>query len=408
MTVSPSEKADRADTIDALQQRNRELSILNVIAESLNREIDLNRALHSTLEHVVELFHLRTAWIWLLYDPPRQSPDDDDEDGFYLAATLNLPPALANKPRRMEGWCHCREMYQAGAMSGAANVNVIQCSRLKGLIDGTDGLRYHASVPLYAHGKPLGILNVVSADWRKLSADDLRLLYTVGDLLSIAIERARLFARSTELGMVEERNRLAREIHDTLAQGLSATTLQLETADALLESSADVDHVRQAVQRALNLTRANLEEARRSVLDLRAAPLEGQTLAEAIPALAKELIGSTNLALKVELSGAVRPVPLRIEFGLYRIAQEAITNAIRHASARTLTIHIDLAPQAVELIVADDGIGFDSSRVPHRRFGLIGINERAHLLGGTAELCSAPGIGTTIRVRVPLDTPHAP
>ena len=408
MTISPPNKIDPDNTIGVLQQRNRELSILNVIAESLNREIDLNRALQSTLVHAVELFNLRTAWVWLLYDPRRQSTDEDEEDGFYLAATLNLPPALANKPRRMEGWCHCREMYQAGDMPGAANVNVIQCSRLKGLVNGTDGLRYHASVPLYAHGKPLGILNVVSADWQKLSPDDLRLLYTVGDLLGIAIERARLFARSTELGVVEERNRLAREIHDTLAQGLSATALQLETADALLESSADTLRIRQAVERALNLTRANLDEARRSVLDLRAAPLEGQSLTEAIPKLAKELIGSADLALTVELSGADRPLPLRVEFGLYRIAQEAITNVIRHARAAHLTIRIALTPQAVELVIADDGIGFNSADVSQGRFGLIGINERAYLLGGTAELSSAPREGTTLRVRIPLDSPHAP
>ena len=81
-------------------------------------------------------------------------------------------------------------------------------------------------------------MNVVSPDWRRLSEDDLQLLYTVGDMLSIAVERAQLFARSTRLGAVEERNRLAREIHDTLAQGLTATTLQLESADALLDAGS--------------------------------------------------------------------------------------------------------------------------------------------------------------------------
>ncbi len=100
--------------------------------------------------------------------------------------------------------------------------NVVTCSRLKNLVDGTDGLRYHASIPLYAHGKQLGVLNVASTDWRELSQEDLQLLYTVGDLLGIAVERARLFARSAHLGALEERNRLARELHDTLAQGLTA------------------------------------------------------------------------------------------------------------------------------------------------------------------------------------------
>lgn len=131
-------------------------------------------------------------------------------------------------------------------------------------MDGTDGLRYHASFPLYAHGKELGVLNVASPDWRELSPEDLRLLYSVGDLLSIAVERARLFACSAHLGAVEERNRLAREIQDTLAQGLSAIALNLETADALLEGEADPERVGRAVRQALALTRASLDEARRS------------------------------------------------------------------------------------------------------------------------------------------------
>src|SRR3712207_8488638 len=118
-------------------------------------------------------------------------------------------------------------------------------------------------------------MNVASPDWRSLSPEDLQLLYTAGDLLSIAVERARLFARGTRLGAVEERNRLAREIHDTLAQGLTATALQLESADALLAASSEGAH--EPLHRALSLTRSNLEEARRSVLDLRAAPLEGRS-----------------------------------------------------------------------------------------------------------------------------------
>jgi two-component system NarL family sensor kinase len=129
-----------------------------------------------------------------------------------VAAAQNLPPALANNPQRMEGDCYCLDTFRAGDLEGAANVNVITCTRLKGLVDGTAGLRAHASVPLYAHGKRLGVLNVVSGDWRELSAEELRLLYTVGDLVGIAIERARLFAASTQIGALEERNRLAREI----------------------------------------------------------------------------------------------------------------------------------------------------------------------------------------------------
>src|SRR5690349_11134313 len=212
----PTRPQPETDT-EKLQRRNHELSILNTIAEALSREVDLDRALRITLDQVAELFDLHTGWIWLM-----------DGNKPYMAISQNLPPALANHPDLMNGevYCHCLDTYKRGDLSGAANVNIVTCTRLKGLIDGTDGLRYHASIPLYAHGKKLGMLNVVSKDWDKLSPEDLKLLYTVGDLLSIAIERARLFSQSVEFGAAEERTRIAREIHDTLAQGLTAVALQ--------------------------------------------------------------------------------------------------------------------------------------------------------------------------------------
>jgi two-component system NarL family sensor kinase len=288
-------------------------------------------------------------------------------------------------------------------MEGAANVNVITCSRLWGLVDGTDGLRYHASIPLYAHGKELGVLNVASADWRELSPEDLRLLYTVGDLLSIAVERARLFARSAQLGAAEERNRLAREIHDTLAQGLSAIALHLETADALLEAGADPQRVDQAVRQAMTLTRANLEEARRSVLDLRAAPLEGRALAEALAALAEKWAAQEDLQVDFEAVGGHRPLPVRLEAGLYRIAQEALTNVARHSGARRVTLRLVTTPDQARLSVEDDGRGFDPAQVSAGRYGLVGLNERARLLGGTLRLESSPGAGTRVEVVIPLE-----
>jgi two-component system NarL family sensor kinase len=302
----------------------------------------------------------------------------------------------------MTGGCYCLDTYQAGDLEGAANVNVVTCSRLSGLVDGTDGLRYHASIPLYAHDKKLGVLNVASTGWRELSSEDLRLLYTVGDILSIAIERARLFARSAQLGAAEERNRLAREIHDTLAQGLSAIALQLETADALLETGSDPESAVRAVQRALGLTRTNLEEARRSVLDLRAAPLQGRNLAEALSALAEQ-VAQQGLQVAFEETGGQRPLPVRVQASLYRIAQEALANVVRHAGAGRATLRLVTTLHEVRLTVEDDGRGFDVDRVPQGRYGLVGLNERARLLGGRFTLESEPGAGTRVCVQVPLE-----
>ena len=382
---------------EQVQRRNRELSILMAIAGALNQSVDLEQALRATLAQVATLLDLRTGWIWLL---------DETIGESYLAASQNLPPALTANPHRMEGRCYCLDTYRAGDLAGAANVNVVTCSRLRGLVDGTDGLRYHASIPLYAHDKKLGVLNVASPDWRELSPDDLDLLHAIGDLLSIAVERARLFTRSAQLGAAEERNRLAREIHDTLAQGLAAVALQLESVDALFDAGAEGERLRAGVLRALSLTRANLEEARRSVLDLRAAPLEGQSLVKALESLAGETRLRRGKRVTFTVTGAGRPLPMRIEVGVYRIAQEALTNVLRHSRATAAHLSLTMTPEEVRLVIDDNGDGFDASRVSHDRFGLRGMNERARLLNGELRLATCPGEGTRIEVVVPLGAPH--
>lgn len=376
-----------------LQRRNRELSILKSVAEALNKSVDLSQALETALAQAAQLLYLETGWIWLMHPETGET---------YLAAAQNLPPGLAAHPDLMHGSCYCLDTYFAGDLEGAANINVITCSRLKKLVDGTDGLRYHASIPLYAHGKELGVLNVASVDWRELTPDDLRLLYTFGDMLSIAIERARLFTRSAEFGATEERNRLAREIHDTLAQGLAGIALQLESAEAMLESGVSPEKIQRAITQALSLTRSSLEEARRSVLDLRAAPLERRSLSSALAELTRSIERASTFDIQLQVSGDEHPLPARFEAGLYRIAQEALANITQHAQARHVNIKLDFHPERVELTVLDDGIGFDPQQVPQGRFGIRGMNERSRLMGGSLQLESELQRGTQLKVIVPL------
>jgi two-component system NarL family sensor kinase len=246
-------------------------------------------------------------------------------------------------------------------------------------------------------------MNLASPEWRKLSRADLRLLHTVGDKLGVAVDRARLYAQSVETGAVEERNRLAREIHDTVAQGLAATAMQLDTADALLAAGADQGKVRAALGEALRITRANLEEVRRSVLDLRSAPLEGRTLDAALAALVSEAEGRGGVTARFESQGGARRLPARIEAGLYRIAQEAFANALRHAGACTIRLRLAIEPERAVLLIADDGSGFAADDRKPDRFGLVGLVERARLLGGELRVDAAPGSGTRVEASIPLD-----
>ncbi len=384
-----------------LEQRNRELSILNAIATALNESVSLSASLGAALSCVAELLDLQAGWVWLL---------DETTGRPYLAAAQNLPPALADHPERMDGACYCLGAFRRGHLHGAANV--FACSRLEWLTEDTSGLRFHASVPLSVRDRKLGVLNIASTEWRELTDCELRMLHTIGEMLGVAIERSRLYERSTAAGAAEERNRLAREIHDTLAQGLAATAIQLETADALLEAGAEPERAREAVRQALRTTRQNLEDTRRSVLDLRPAPLQGRSLAEALRELCVEYSAEGRPPVQFQAAGGGRTLPARIEVGLYRIAQEAVTNARRHAGATRVSVQLGMESDQVTLTVEDDGRGFGSETgcgastgtSPTGGFGLSGMCERVRLLGGTFNVQSSPGAGTRVEVVAPLES----
>ena len=382
-----------------------ELATLTALAQALSGPADLSQSLEAALATVADVLGLETGWVWLL----------DDTGEPELAAARALPQALREHPDAMHGDCYCLKTFRAGDLRGAANVNVVWCSRLAVLADDeaeeVGRLQCHASVPLAIGDRRLGMLNVASADWRVLSDAELSLLTTAGALVSLAVERSRLEAATARALAAEERNRLAREIHDTLAQGLAALTMQLEVADSLAGAKApDDSRLHSAVERALLLARASLDEARRSVLDLREAPLEGRSLSEALEALASEADSSPDDPVEVTViasDGVDAKLSPAVAGGLYRVAQQAVVNATRHARARQITLRVTRSESEIRLRVEDDGTGFEPTDVPGDRFGLVGMRERARLLGGSLTVESAPDAGTAIEVRVPIDVRHA-
>jgi two-component system NarL family sensor kinase len=282
---------------------------------------------------------------------------------------------------------------------------MLECTRLAaGFVqkvpEDTLGLRFHASIPLYFQQEPLGIINVTGPSWRKLDGDELCLLSTIACHVGVAVERARLAEESSRLARAEERTRIAREIHDTLAQGLTAIGLDIE--GALHQMDGSPERARERLERALFTARESLEEARRSVLDLRTAPLAGRPLAEALSALARQFTSDTGVRVHVKSSGE-EPLPLRLEADLYRIATEALTNVRKHAHASLVEVALHPSANEIRLSIRDDGRGFDRRRIGHGdHHGMIGMRERARLLGGQLRVASRPGRGTTVTARVPL------
>lgn len=379
----------------ALVQRNRELAILKHIAETLNRTSDIQAALDETLASVVDLLGLQTGWIFLR----------DEAHRLYVAAYHALPPALEYPGPPWIGGCNCNTLFKSGQLHTA--VNIVQCSRLAEARGDRHGLQVHASAALRSEDRMLGILNVAGPGEGTFTPDTLLLLSAVGAQLGTAIERARLGQQAVALAALEERNRIAREIHDTLAQGLAAIALHLEAAQAVAGTRPEA--IPATIDRVLALARTNLEEARRSVLNLRATPLDGRTLPEALRALSRQVTEETGLPVQTLIDPRLGRLLPAVETGLYRIAQEALTNVGKHAHAPAAILALCGTPEGVRLLVEDSGGGFDPAAVQLTAtsgFGLTGMRERAHLLGGRLEVSSAPGSGTRVSVLVPL--PGAP
>jgi PAS domain S-box-containing protein len=213
-----------------------------------------------------------------------------------------------------------------------------------------------------------------------------------------------LFRQTRELAVLEERSRMAREIHDTLAQGFTGIVLQLEAAEQMLEESpAEVsDHL----SRAKNLARESLQEARRSVQDLRPQALEQRPLDAALREEVRRFAAAGREKASFSLSGKRRELPSDVQAALLRICQESLTNVRRHASATEVRVEISFGPEGVCFKVQDDGAGFDFEAVKaagsQSSFGLTGIEERARLLGGTLVVRSQKGEGTLVEVTIPM------
>jgi signal transduction histidine kinase/ligand-binding sensor domain-containing protein len=209
--------------------------------------------------------------------------------------------------------------------------------------------------------------------------------------------------------VLEERARLAREIHDTLAQGFVGISSQLDAVALTLKNHTDL--AAKHLELARKMARHSLTEARRSVMDLRDSALEGQELPAALSEAARQWTAGSPVHVQVDVSGNDgRKLPEEMEQNLLRIAQEAVTNAVKHAHAKEVRIRLDLEPSRLSMVIADDGNGFEQTEAFSEiggHFGLLGMRERAERIGGELHLASQPGGGTKVEVTVPLSTERA-
>lgn len=209
---------------------------------------------------------------------------------------------------------------------------------------------------------------------------------------------AQLVTQAREAGVADERQRLAGEIHDTLAQGLAGIITQVQAAQRIWHQP---ERARAHVDRALGLARTSLAEARRSVQALRPAELTDAHLPDALRELTRGWAQDTGVEVRFEVTGERMPLSPALEETLFRVAQEALTNVAKHADAGRVGVTLSYLPDVVLLDVRDDGGGIPDSAETGSGFGLRNMRQRVRSVGGAMELETAAGAGTTVNVRVP-------
>jgi signal transduction histidine kinase len=237
----------------------------------------------------------------------------------------------------------------------------------------------------------------------QLAAANAALQKELAERRQAAEQLTRLTERAQRAAVLEERNRMAREIHDTLAQGLTGVVVHLQAAEDV-DTTDPAD--RQAhITQALLLAKESLTEARHSVWALRPHALEKSDLYGALLTVTEQMTAGTTLCARCRVEGTPYPLPPEVESNLLRIGQEALTNTLKHAGASELCLEVAFESAQVRLRVRDNGQGFDPERPAAEGFGLRGLRERAESLGAELLLTSHPGQGTQIVISVPVSPP---
>ncbi|TJY40858.1 GAF domain-containing sensor histidine kinase [Cohnella pontilimi] len=369
----------------------QELVTLKTIAESLNQSNDLTPMLNSVLKKLLELTGLTTGWIFL-EDGPRH---------YRFVADHHLPPALQiddKQPMRC-GDCWCMDRYWAGRLKNA--VNILNCKRIEDAIEhrtgDTYGITHHATVPLKAGNRRLGVMNVASPGKSKFTDEELALLEAVALQIGSAIERVRLFEAQQQRARMEERNRLARDLHDSVSQMLFSLSMTAKGVESLI-ASGQLDAARDSIRDIQSLSQNALKEMRALIMQLRPAGLEAGLLT-ALKAYGSQL----GLTIDASMTG-VRQLPRHVEEALWRIGQEALNNVIKHAGVLEAKVELEMEAEKVVLRITDKGRGMTTrSRRSGQSIGLSTMRERCEALGGRFALTSLHRKGTVVEITLPLE-----
>jgi signal transduction histidine kinase len=376
--------------------RTKELSALYDVMAVANSSLDLQDVMIESLAQIIEVMDCEIGSIHLL---------DHEHRVLNLAAWQGTPVEVLPQIRKMPlGY------GVAGQVMAHGKPLVVPAIELESnaVPAANQVLAGHAYVgsPMKAKGNVLGVLSVIGPIGKTFDEEEVSLLASIADQVGVAVENAQLYKQAEELAIAEERQRMAREIHDTLAQGLTGIKLQLDAVESALEYHRE-ELALERLSKARQLSSESLTEARRSVWALNSKSLVEKKITKGLRDSIRGLTEGTGIEVKFDIFEEIPTLPSELESDLLRIAQEAVVNAVKHANANKVHIYLGEEGDGILLKVQDDGKGFtrrddQDKKVDGSGFGLIAMQDRINRHGGSLTIESEPNQGTTIIAKVNL------
>lgn len=406
MTALDERVALNARLYDAAQARVRELTGLAEIARLLTAAPSVHETLDMLGEHVCRLVGCQAVAIWL--------PGSGGTSALYGGHGLPDTYAEHITGTMSEVASFGDEITSQRALrTGEITWRTLD-SPLPDEVTAHTMLRSHAnalnwksatSVPLRIQGRPVGALTCYTSASSPMAESDLSLLATIADQVAVAVENARLYAQSRQVAALEERARLARELHDSVTQALFSMTLHTRAAQlsAVREGNGPDGQLSRSLAQLHDLTQGALAEMRALIFELRPGALRDEGLAEALLKHTAAVSAREGVQIDVQAPDDRLGLDAEVEEQLYRLAQEALHNVVKHAAATHVAINLSFdAARGIVLEIVDDGTGFEVDGISPGHMGLHTMSDRMQQVNGTVQIESRPGEGTTVRACVPV------
>jgi len=381
---SAKRQLEALDRVSKLSEANSLLFALQRVAQSLPASLDLDDVLDSTMARLRTLVDSDHAALFLL----------DPATGHMVAVRTRggataVPPPPATMPLGLRS-----------ALAGPTT------ARLDHLEDGqgvAPTARSGVYAALRARGALVGLLAIEDDEPSGFTSPHTELVHGLAEPLGIAIDNARLFKGIRAMAADEERNRIARELHDHVGSSLATIGFEVDRVISLAGGTTDITP---ELRELRHLVSATIGEARESLFDLRTEVTDRSDLRHTVATFLERIQHRSGIATVCDVQLPLRP-PRLVERELWQIIREAILNAERHASANTITVTVDRPAASIRARVVDDGVGVGDNPARPDSYGLIGMMERATQLGGRLHVTSSPGGGTEVLLHLPDDQPRS-